>query len=176
MNPEKCGCHLGVLVGSLLTKVWKYRKWMLFRQWSPFFGSRIMAVIENYNIQLFCYVSFASLGIQAFKLCSRSRFWCFCFWFDAWKRQLVCREFFPCNAGLIWVVAANQIASHYFRALFDYVMMCAHNLWKMLTRHFSRKIWKWKEIKTNFISKIKMAVAGTCGWCFDVFFGSFEYY
>ena len=32
------------------------------------------------------------------------------------------------------MVAADRIASHYFRALFDEVTMRAHNLWKKLTQ------------------------------------------
>ena len=83
--------------------------------------------------------------------------------------QLDCREFFPCNAGLIWLVAADRITNRYFHALFNYVTtMCVHNLWKMLTQQKVQNM-KMKIDQNKLHYENKMAVIdGTCGWSFDV--------
>ena len=106
------------------------------------------------------------LLVPSVKLCSGSSF--LCFWFEAWNRQLVCSEFLSCNAGLLWLVAAERIASHYFRALVDYGTMRTHNLCKMLTHRKMNNV-KMKTDQNKLHFGIKMAVfVGKCGWCFDV--------
>ena len=61
-----------------------------------------------------------------------------CLWSDAWNRQLVCIEFFSCNAGLLWLVAADRIGSYYFRAL-----LTKSPCW------FSKTKEKWRKWKNN---------------------------
>ena len=93
------------------------------------------------------------------------------FLFLVWRLEQATRLrliFYSCNAGLLWLVAADQIASHFDPALFYYVTMRTHNLWKMLTQRKVNNV-KMKTDQNKLHFEFKMAVvAGKCGWCFDV--------